>query len=133
MSAHQRRKGRSGELEVQRRLNNIGGDAALRYDQPEYGGELGDVNSTYGNFEVKRRASFPSWMTLGESVRGVYCRRDRGEWYVVMRAVDVETMMAENRQMRLQRRVNAGEPIHVSEEWLQRIKSATAEATCKTD
>jgi drug/metabolite transporter (DMT)-like permease len=32
-----------------------------------------------GRVEVKRRAIFPSWLNLAENVRGVYCRRDRGE------------------------------------------------------
>jgi len=97
MSRHQRDKGRRGELEVLARLNAIGADGTLCYGQEELGGSNGDVLTTHGLFEVKRRASFPSWLNLAENVRGVYCRRDRGEWLVVMRAVDVETLMAENR------------------------------------
>lgn len=94
MGAHSRRKGRSGELDVQRRLNEIGGDAELNYGQPELGGDKGDVLSNYGAFEIKRRASFPSWLNLRDGVRGVYCRRDRGEWYVVVRASDYEVLLS---------------------------------------
>ncbi len=32
-------------------------------------------------------------VTLAEGVRGVYCRRDRGEWHVVVRAGDWEEML----------------------------------------
>lgn len=97
MGKHQRDKGRRGELEVLSRLNAIGGDGEILYGQAELGGKDGDVTTTYGLFEVKRRASFPSWMTLGESVRGVYCRRDRGEWMVLVRAIDLETLLMERR------------------------------------
>ncbi len=96
--AHSRTKGRSGELEVQKRLTAIGGDAVLNYGQPEEGGAVGDVLSTLGNFEVKRRAIFPSWLNLTESVRGVYCRRDRGEWLVVVRARDYERLLLDERE-----------------------------------
>lgn len=94
MSAHQRRKGRRGELEVAARLNEIGGDCSLRYEQPEAGGANGDVQSIYGNVEVKRRASLPDWMHLQDNVRGVYVRQDRGEWLVLIRARDFEELVA---------------------------------------
>lgn len=100
MSKMQRDKGRRGELEVLCRLNAIGGDGVLLYGQAALCGKDGDVSTTYGLHEVKRRASFPSWMNLNESVRGVYCRRDRGEWLVLIRARDYETLLAENRRLR---------------------------------
>jgi hypothetical protein len=93
MSKMQRDKGRRGELEVLARLNAIGGDGEILYGQPELGGKDGDVDTLHGKFEVKRRASFPSWLNLTENVRGVYCRRDYGPWLVVMRADDVERLM----------------------------------------
>lgn len=98
MSKHQRDKGRRGELEVLCRLNAIGGDGELLYGQAELGGKDGDVSTNYGLFEVKRRAAFPAWLHLSESVRGVYCRKDRGEWYVVVRASDFEELIAERRE-----------------------------------
>lgn len=93
MSKMQRTKGRRGELEVLARLNAIGGDGELRYGQPELGGKDGDVDTRHGRFEVKRRSSFPAWLNIPENVRGVYMRRDRGEWMVVLRARDAENMI----------------------------------------
>jgi len=93
MSRMQRDKGRRGELEVLARLNAIGGDGELLYGQPELGGKDGDVDTLHGRFEVKRRAAFPTWLDLEENVRGVYMRRDRGPWLVVLRASDAEALM----------------------------------------
>lgn len=89
----QRSKGRRGELEVLARLNAIGGDGELLYGQAELGGKDGDVDTLHGRFEVKRRASFPAWLNIEDGVRGVYCRRDRGEWMVLLRAKDAELLM----------------------------------------
>ena len=100
MSRMQRDKGRRGELEVLSRLNAIGGDGVLNYGQEELSGANGDVQTTFGAYEVKRRAAFPSWMTLNESVRGCYVRRDRGEWMVLVRAYDYEQLLAGNRALR---------------------------------
>lgn len=102
MSRWQRAKGRRGELEVAARLNDllIGADASLIYGQEEIGGRRGDVASTLGNFEVKRRATFPDWLEIADGVRGVYCRRDRGEWYVVIRASDFEALLCGLDRMR---------------------------------
>jgi hypothetical protein len=94
----QRDKGRRGELEVLARLNAIGGDGELLYGQPELGGKDGDVDTLHGRFEVKRRAAFPTWLDLEENVRGVYMRRDRGPWLVVLRANDAEVLMAVARE-----------------------------------
>jgi hypothetical protein len=94
----QRDKGRRGELEVLSRLNAIGGDGVLNYGQEELSGADGDVQTVFGQYEVKRRASFPSWLDLAENVRGVYCRRDRGEWMVLVRATDYELLLRANRE-----------------------------------
>jgi hypothetical protein len=91
--AHSRRKGRRGELEVLSRLNAIGGDGVLNYGQEELSGANGDVQTRYGNVEVKRRAAFPSWLLLHENVRAVYARKDRGPWLVVIRADDFEQLV----------------------------------------
>jgi len=93
MGKHQRDKGRRGELEVLSRLNAIGGDGELVYGQEELTGKRGDVDTIMGSFEVKRRAAFPAWLNLAEGVRGVYCRRDRGEWMVLLRASDAELLL----------------------------------------
>lgn len=98
MGKASRSKGRRGELEVQARLNEIGGDAVLLYGQAELGGQDGDVSSNYGLFEAKRRAAFPAWMDLRENVRAVYCRRDRGEWMVLLRAFDFEQLLMSQRK-----------------------------------
>ena len=45
MSAHQRRKGRRGEIEVRDLLGDAGFDPSLRYEQPESGGALGDIQN----------------------------------------------------------------------------------------
>ena len=105
MSKMQRDKGRRGELEVLERLNAIGGDGELLYGQPELGGKDGDVSTNYGLFEVKRRASFPAWLDPPENVRGVYCRRDRGEWLVLVRAQDFEDLMQSSGQWRSERSI----------------------------
>jgi len=84
----QRSKGRRGELEALALLAEYGIDGELRYGQEERGGGLGDIDSTVGNFEVKRRASLPAWMRLTPEVRGVLVRQDRGEWMVLLRAKD---------------------------------------------
>lgn len=89
MSAHQRRKGRAGEREVAALLGDAGLEPELRYGQEELGGLLGDIDSVAGNWEVKRRAGLPSWLSPAESVRGVWVRRDRGPWLVVVRAEDL--------------------------------------------
>ena len=99
MSKMQRDKGRRGELEVLARLNAIGGDGEIIYGQPELGGKDGDVNTLHGKFEVNRRAAFPAWLNLSENVRGVYCRRDRGQWLVVVRAVDYEELLSGSRRI----------------------------------
>lgn len=93
MGKAQRDKGRRGELEALRLLSDHGIDGELRYGQPEMGGSLGDIDSTAGNWEVKRRASLPAWLQMTPEVRGVLVRQDRGEWLVVMRARDVLGMM----------------------------------------
>jgi hypothetical protein len=97
--AHSRSKGRRGELEVLARLNAIGGDGVLNYGQEELSGANGDVQTNYGQFEVKRRAAFPSWMTIADDVRGVYCRRDHGPWMVLLRADDAELLLAASREL----------------------------------
>lgn len=99
MSKHQRDKGRRGELEVLARLNAIGGDGVLNYGQEELAGAAGDVHTSFGQFEVKRRAAFPAWLNLTDNVRGVYCRRDRGPWMVLVRADDWETTIERARRL----------------------------------
>jgi hypothetical protein len=101
VSKMQRSKGRRGELEVLARLNAIGGDGEIIYGQEELTGKRGDVETLHGRFEVKRRASFPAYLEPVEGVRGVYCRRDRGEWLVVLRAKDAELLMKMAREMAL--------------------------------
>jgi hypothetical protein len=88
MSAHSRSKGRRGELEALALLAEYGIDGEIRYGQEERGGGLGDIESTAGNWEVKRRAGLPEWLDIAEGVRGVLVRRDRGQWLVVLRAED---------------------------------------------
>jgi hypothetical protein len=99
----QRDKGRRGELEVLARLNAIGGDGELLYGQPELGGKDGDVDTLLGKFEVKRRAAFPAWLDIPDNCRGVYCRRDRGPWMVLLRATDAEEMMGDTLKIQLAR------------------------------
>ena len=95
MSKAQRDKGRRGELEVLALFTERGFDGSLRYEQPEYGGDQGDVETTAGNWEVKRRASLPSWMQLADEVRGVFVRKDRGPWLVLVRADDLLELLSQ--------------------------------------
>ncbi len=94
MSKAQRDKGRRGELEVAARLADAGFEAVLLYGQEELGGGRGDVESLVGCFEVKRREGLPSWLRLRDEVRGVYVRRSRSPWLVLLRADDAERLMA---------------------------------------
>ena len=95
MSRTQRDKGRRFELECLAFLRDHGIDGELRYEQPELGGDLGDIESTAGNWECKRRAGLPAWLEPTEDVRGTFCRRDRGELLVVVRAKDYFAQAAE--------------------------------------
>jgi hypothetical protein len=94
VSKSQRDKGRRGELEVLALFTERGFDGSLRYEQPEYGGDQGDVETTVGNWEVKRRASLPSWMQTADEVRGVFVRKDRGPWLVLVRADDLLALLS---------------------------------------
>lgn len=89
MSRAQRTKGRRGEREALALLAEYGIEGELRYGQEERGGSLGDIETTIGNVEVKRRAKVPDWLTPADAVRLVLVRQDRGPWLAVMRASDV--------------------------------------------
>lgn len=89
MSRAQRSKGRRGELEALALLAEYGIDGEIRYGQEERGGDFGDLETTAGNWEIKRRASLPEWLRPKDNVRGVIVRQDRGEWLVVLRARDI--------------------------------------------
>lgn len=99
MSKAQRDKGRRGELEVAALLNEYGLDAELVYGQEERTGALGDVASTAGNWEVKRRSTLPAWLHPADAVRGVFVRRDRGPWLLLVRATDFLDMLADRRDL----------------------------------
>lgn len=97
MGKAQRSKGRRGELEALALLNEYGIEGTLRYGQEETTGANGDIETSVGNWEVKRRASLPSWLRPADNVRGVLVRQDRGPWLVVMRANDVLSTMLDLR------------------------------------
>ena len=90
MSRAQRDKGRRFERECAALINDSvpGADASLIYGQEEIGGQRGDIESTLGNFECKRRAQLAKDMCPQPDVRGVFARSDRGETLVVIRARD---------------------------------------------
>ena len=94
MGKSQRSKGRRGELEALTLLNEYGIEGTLRYGQEETTGANGDIESTAGNWEVKRRASLPSWLRPADNVRGVLVRQDRGPWLIVLRAKDALSIIS---------------------------------------
>lgn len=98
MSKAQRDKGRRGELEALRLLAEHGIDGEIRYGQEERGGDFGDIESTAGNWEVKRRSALPSYLQPSDNVRGVLVRQDRGGWLVVLRASDALGLIQECRE-----------------------------------
>jgi hypothetical protein len=67
----------------------------MRYEQSALGGDNGDIASLAGNFEIKRRAGLPDWLQLGETVRAVLVRQDRGPWLLVLRASDGLKLIAD--------------------------------------
>lgn len=102
MSRAQRDKGRRFELECLAFLRDHQVEGELRYEQPELGGQLGDIESTAGNWECKRRAGLPAWLEPAEGVRGVFCRRDRGPLLVVVTAGDLLGLEARLHEKALQ-------------------------------
>ena len=68
------------ELECLAFLRDHGIDGELRYGQSATElsdtGRHGDIESTAGNWECKRRAGLPAWgRRPTENVRGTFCRR----------------------------------------------------------
>ena len=91
MSKSQRTKGAAFERECVTLLNEYGADAERNLSQTRDGGH--DIDSVFGAFECKKRATLPAYLRPVENVRGVIFAQDRGERLVLLRFKDAALLM----------------------------------------
>ena len=91
MSKSQRTKGAQFEREIVNLLNEHGADAERNLSQSRDGGY--DIDSVWGAWECKKRATLPAYLRPVENVRGVIFAQDRGERLVLLRFKDAAMLM----------------------------------------
>jgi len=91
VSRAQRTKGAQFERECVILLNEHGADAERNLSQTRDGGY--DIDSVFGAFECKKRATLPAYLRPVENVRGVIFAQDRGERLVLLRFKDAAMLM----------------------------------------
>lgn len=91
MSKSQRTKGATFEREIVTALCGWGAEAERNLSQSRDGGY--DIDSLFGAFECKKRATLPAYLRPVESVRGVIFAQDRGERLILLRFKDACTLM----------------------------------------
>lgn len=101
MGKASRDKGKRGEREVAQRLRALFPDARRGIQSRGGGAEAADVVVPFVHVEVKIGARPSPLAALDQAVADAkpglwpvaYCRRDRGEWTVTMRAGDFEELL----------------------------------------
>ena len=106
MGKTSRTKGAAFEREIVTLLNEYGAEAERNLSQSRDGGY--DIDSLFGAWECKKRASLPAYLCPNENVRGVVFAQDRGPRLVLLRARDACELMRLAYQNSLEKPTGSG-------------------------